>query len=114
VSPLDGFPHSVILGSQLVCSSPRLIAAYHDLHRLSMPRHPPCALLRLISNSIYGVLSYAIPHDGHALHPPFGVDSSHPICRLPDRSIIHPSIVKELDRSQPSTPGESSGSVKKK
>ena len=36
-----------------MCSSPRLIAAYHALHRLSMPRHPPCALLRLISNSIY-------------------------------------------------------------
>ena len=33
-----------------MCSSPRLIAAYHDLHRLSMPRHPPCALLRLISS----------------------------------------------------------------
>ena len=46
-----GFPHSDILGSQLACSSPRLIAAYHVLHRLSMPRHPPCALLRLISNS---------------------------------------------------------------
>src|SRR3982750_1944328 len=28
----------------LVCSSPRLIAAYHVLHRLSDPRHPPCAL----------------------------------------------------------------------
>src|SRR5689334_19564964 len=35
-----------------MCSSPRLIAAYHALHRLSMPRHPPCALLRLISNLI--------------------------------------------------------------
>src|SRR5439155_27182630 len=29
-----GLPHSEILGSQLVCSSPRLIAAYHVLHRL--------------------------------------------------------------------------------
>lgn len=28
----------------LVCSSPRLIAAYHVLLRLSDPRHPPCAL----------------------------------------------------------------------
>ena len=28
----------------LVCSSPRLIAAYHVLHRLSEPRHPPYAL----------------------------------------------------------------------
>src|SRR5256885_1521742 len=39
-----GLPHSEILGSQLVCSSPRLIAAYHVLHRLPVPRHPPCAL----------------------------------------------------------------------
>ena len=28
----------------LVCSSPRLIAAYHVLRRLSEPRHPPYAL----------------------------------------------------------------------
>ena len=46
-----GFPHSEILGSQLVCSSPRLIAAYHVLRRLPVPRHPPCALTRLISVS---------------------------------------------------------------
>ena len=30
----------------LVCSSSRLIAAYHVLLRLSDPRHPPCALIR--------------------------------------------------------------------
>src|SRR5260370_25758724 len=46
-----GLPHSEILGSQLVCSPPRLIAAYHVLHRLPVPRHPPCALTRLISVS---------------------------------------------------------------
>src|SRR6266446_4627677 len=46
-----GLPHSEILGSQLVCSSPRLIAAYHVLRRLPVPRHPPCALTRLISVS---------------------------------------------------------------
>src|SRR3954464_4615226 len=38
-----GFPHSEIPGSKLVRSSPRLIAAYHALHRLSAPRHPPNA-----------------------------------------------------------------------
>ena len=27
-----------------MCISPQLIAAYHVLHRLSEPRHPPCAL----------------------------------------------------------------------
>ena len=28
-----------------MCSFPQLIAAYHVLHRLSDPRHPPCALI---------------------------------------------------------------------
>ena len=45
--PCGGFPHSEISGSTLICSSPKLIAAYHVLHRLLMPRHSPCALLCL-------------------------------------------------------------------
>ena len=43
----DGFPHSDIRGSLLICSSPRLFAAYHVFLRLLVPRHPPCALLCL-------------------------------------------------------------------
>ena len=43
----SGFPHSDISGSQLICSSPKLFAAYHVLHRLLMPRHSPCALISL-------------------------------------------------------------------
>src|SRR5215208_8031947 len=42
-----GLPHSEIFGSKLVRSSPKLIAAYHVLHRLSAPRHPPNALKAL-------------------------------------------------------------------
>ena len=42
-----GFPHSEILGSKLVRSSPRLIAAYHVFHRLYAPRHSPNALKTL-------------------------------------------------------------------
>ena len=45
--PFGGFPHSEISGSQLICNSPKLIAAYHVLHRLLMPRHSPCALFSL-------------------------------------------------------------------
>ena len=41
------FPHSEICGSLNICFLPQLIAAYHVFHRLSVPRHPPCALLRL-------------------------------------------------------------------
>ena len=40
-----GFPHSDISGSRDICSSPKLIAAYHVFHRLLVPRHPPCALI---------------------------------------------------------------------
>ena len=40
----DGLSHSEILGSRVICTYPRLIAAYHVLHRLREPRHPPCAL----------------------------------------------------------------------
>ena len=39
-----GLSHSEILGSKIICIYPRLIAAYHVLHRLREPRHPPDAL----------------------------------------------------------------------
>ena len=42
-----GFPHSDICGSVDICSSPQLFAAYHVFLRLLVPRHPPCALVRL-------------------------------------------------------------------
>jgi hypothetical protein len=46
-SILGGFPHSEIVGSKGIRTSPTLIAAYHVLHRLCMPRHPPIALKTL-------------------------------------------------------------------
>ena len=49
-----GFPHSDIPGSQFMCNSPRLFAAYHVFHRLLVPRHPPCALISL---TMYSVLA---------------------------------------------------------
>ena len=42
-----GFPHSDICGSRIICISPQLFAAYHVFLRLSVPRHPPCALSNL-------------------------------------------------------------------
>ena len=48
-SSLWGFPHSEIRGSMDISSSPRLIAGYRVLHRLSVPRHSPYALFRLNS-----------------------------------------------------------------
>ena len=48
-----GFPHSEIHGSQDICSLPWLIAAYHVLLRLQMPRHSPYALFRLIIDAAH-------------------------------------------------------------
>ena len=39
-----GLSHSEISASKVICTSTELIAAYHVLHRLREPRHPPCAL----------------------------------------------------------------------
>jgi hypothetical protein len=36
-----------------MCISPKLIAAYHVLHRLQEPRHPPCALIYFLYLSFY-------------------------------------------------------------
>ena len=53
-----GFPHSDIHGSKIICISPWLFAAYHVFLRLSVPRHPPCALFCLTS-SMHSVASFS-------------------------------------------------------
>ena len=62
-----GFPHSDISGSKLICSSPKLFAAYHVLHRLLMPRHSPCALLCLTFVEAYFV-SFAAEQAHRLIH----------------------------------------------
>ena len=44
------FPHSEISGSKLTYSYPKHIVVCHVLHRLLLPRHPPCALINLTTN----------------------------------------------------------------
>ena len=56
----DGLSHSEIAGSQDICSYPTLIAAYHVLHRLREPRHPPCALRYFLA--VQQHLSVAVAH----------------------------------------------------
>ena len=48
-----------------VCRSPWLIAAYHGLHRLRVPRHSPHAFVRLTTQLL-------VPRVG-ALAPPLGI-----------------------------------------
>src|SRR3954470_5974755 len=49
VLPAVGFPIRKSADQSLFSDSPRLIAAVHVLHRLLVPRHPPCALVLLSS-----------------------------------------------------------------
>ena len=50
--------HSEIFGSRVICTYPKLIAAYHVLHRLREPRHPPYAL----SYFLYDCICYSFPN----------------------------------------------------
>jgi hypothetical protein len=77
-----GFPHSEIPGSKLVRSSPRLIAAYHVLHRLSAPRHPPNALKTL--------------------------DRSHDRCSLTGSRYKQPTVTSRSQKDRSPSPFENS------
>ena len=45
-----GLPHSEILGSMVICTSPGLFAACRVFRRLLKPRHPPSALVHFLCN----------------------------------------------------------------
>ena len=44
-----GLSHSDTRASTVICTYARIFAAYHVLHRLREPRHPPCALRSFFS-----------------------------------------------------------------
>ena len=73
-------PHSEIHGSKGARPSPRLFAACHVLHRLSVPRHPPNALKRLIRSSSAAHREQT-PH-APASKPRLVTLSTHSITRL--------------------------------
>ena len=69
-----GLSHSEIAGSRVICTwvictYPALIAAYHVLHRLREPRHPPDALTcfrRLFLSSVRSSVSSATLYTHHS------------------------------------------------
>ena len=54
-----GLLHSEICGSPDTCSSPQLIAAYHVLLRLLMPRHSPYALFSFTISELCFLVSFS-------------------------------------------------------
>ena len=58
-----GFPHSDTHGSMAMCASPWLFAACRVLHRLPVPRHPPCALTCLATApciALHGTFAFSL------------------------------------------------------
>src|ERR1700749_2341058 len=85
-----GFPIRTSSDHSLVADSSRLIAGSNVLHRLLVPRHPPCALINLTLGTTCKTLQitedarvhYAVlkirtepcvetPHPGGLVHRPF-------------------------------------------
>ena len=57
---IAGCPIRKSPGLSLFTDSPKLIAGYHVLHRLLVPRHPPCAINSLTINPEDHVLTTAL------------------------------------------------------
>ena len=64
-----GLPHSEIRGSTGARPSPRLFAACHVLHRLSVPRHPPNALTLALDPSTNPRNARTARRDQHPASP---------------------------------------------
>jgi hypothetical protein len=93
-----GFPHSEISGSKFVRNSPELIAAYHVLHRLSVPRHPPNALKTL-------------DRSHHQCSPP-AAPQEQPVDHTTDKTIllrIHPMPARCTPRDPAPSPPRRDG-----
>ena len=83
--PLPGFPIRKSPGQSLFNGSPKLIAVYHVLHRLSLPRHPP-----------YALNSLTIKNQIKSINIQFQVKTYALSMLLLPKLTIHYAIVKEL------------------
>src|SRR4028118_1868905 len=87
-----GLPHSEISGSKPIPGSPKLIAGYHVLHRLLLPRHPPNALLAL--DPIQGGTGFDRLAPGRGRGPfakPLRLATTRPHGSRPWSEVIHSS-----------------------
>ena len=64
-----------------MCGSPKLIAACHVLHRLLLPRHPPCALSSLTTKFTQSIGGLAAAHAPRNLMM-LMLCSSPPVCGI--------------------------------
>ncbi len=72
-----GFPIRTSPDQRLVGDSPRLNAASHVLHRLLMPRHPPCALKNLATKMLASTMQFTNNNQANQPTPPPNTPTPH-------------------------------------
>jgi hypothetical protein len=101
---VPGFPIRTPWDHSSVDSSPRPIAASHVLHRLLVPRHPPCALSNLTTKMLASTVQFSTnthPHPPrHSHHPTPGARPATRMQMPPRR----PKPPEPLARLVPSGP----------
>ena len=96
-------------------NSPRLIAAYYVLHRLLVPRHPPCALTHLHSQNNLKMLASTVQFSNNTHQPPHPPHTSgrarisarrnnQPTQQRAGRCFRHPTVCFRLSDRLPSPP----------
>ena len=98
-----GFPHSDICGSGLICSSPQLFAAYHVFRRLSVPRHPPCALVCLTCYAFFRKLSS--PSVGNRLLERVHISMNYSLVILSSSELFYSGLLVSIQHSWINTLG---------
>jgi hypothetical protein len=86
-----GYPIRKSPDQRQVGDSPRLNAASHVLHRLLMPRHPPCALKNLATKMLASTMQFTNNKQKPA----------HPAPRHPTPQSSHPTGRTGMTRDQP-------------
>ena len=83
-SLVPGFPIRTSSDPRSVDSSPRHNAASHVLHRLPVPRHPPCALKHLQHKhkKILGRIRNCISRHTTTHHPPTKEETAIIVCQM--------------------------------
>ena len=83
-----GFPIRKSSDQSSVISSPRLIADSHVLHRLLMPRHPPCAL-----NNLHTIKKNK--------NPKLNNNTKTDAAQIPEDARVHYIVLKQQTHTTP-------------
>src|SRR3954465_7160567 len=103
---VPGFPIRTPWDHSSVDSSPRPIAASHVLHRLLVPRHPPCALSNLTTKMLASTVQFST-NTQPATHRPQHTHR-HPHPGTPTQ-LCSPAADRHQENHQPPGPVVPSG-----